>query len=81
MRRAPWTYEVPAAGADSVALEEYVVEEASGVPVGKVMTVLERRGDLYVAVESRKAKSAQKGVPPRMNGRRRPRRERVRSLQ
>src|ERR671918_2627235 len=56
MRRAPWTYEVPAAGADSVALEEYVVEEASGEPVGKVMTVLERRGELYVAVE--------RGTPP-----------------
>jgi hypothetical protein len=56
MRRAPWTYEVPAAGADSVALEEYVVEEASGDPVGKVMTVLERRGELYVAVE--------RGTPP-----------------
>src|SRR5918995_6646950 len=56
MRRAPWTYEVPAAGADSVTLEEYVVEEASGEPVGKVMTVLERRGELYVAVE--------RGTPP-----------------
>src|SRR5215218_7611433 len=56
MRKAPWTYEVPAAGADSVTLEEYVVEDASGEPVGKVMTVLERRGELYVAVE--------RGTPP-----------------
>ncbi len=56
MGKASWTYEVPGAGTDSVALEEYVVEEASGEPVGKVMTVLERRGELYVAVE--------RGSPP-----------------
>ena len=54
--KASWTYEVPGAGTGSVALEEYVVEEASGEPVGKVVTVLERRGDLYVAVE--------RGTPP-----------------
>lgn len=54
--KAGWTYEVPAAGVDSVTLEEYVVEEASGEPVGKVMTVLERRDELYLAVE--------RGTPP-----------------
>lgn len=54
--KASWSYEIPAAGADSVALEEYVVEEASGEPVGKVVTVLEREGELYVAVE--------RGTPP-----------------
>lgn len=56
MAKASWTYEVPGAGTGSVALEEYVVEEASGEPVGKVVTVLERRGDLYVVVE--------RGTPP-----------------
>jgi hypothetical protein len=51
VEKAPWTYEVPEAGTDSVTLEEYVVEEAGGAPVGKVMTILERRGQVYVAVE------------------------------
>jgi hypothetical protein len=49
--KAFWTYEVPKAGTDAVTLEEYVVQEAGGEAVGKVLTVLERRGELYVAVE------------------------------
>jgi hypothetical protein len=54
--RADWSYQVPPAGSDSVGLEEYVVEDAAGQAVGKVMTLLDRRGDLYVAVE--------RGTPP-----------------
>jgi hypothetical protein len=51
MSMAPWTYEVRAGGEDSVGLEDYVVEDGSGEPVGKVIAVLERRDELYVAVE------------------------------
>lgn len=51
MERAPWTYEVPLAGAGSLGLEEYVVEGRSGEPAGKVMTVLERRDRIYLVLE------------------------------
>jgi hypothetical protein len=51
MGKAPWTYEVPLAGAGSVGLEEYVVEARSGEPAGKVMTVLERGDRVYLVVE------------------------------
>lgn len=54
--RATWSYQVPPAGADSAGLEEYVVESAAGEPVGKVMTVLDRKGELFLAVEC--------GLPP-----------------
>ena len=51
MGRADWTYEVPPAGADAAGLEEYVVEAASGEPVGKVQTLLRRGEEIVVAVE------------------------------
>jgi hypothetical protein len=51
MEQARWTYEVPSAGTGSVGLEEYVVESRTGEPAGKVMTVLEREGRLYLAIE------------------------------
>lgn len=51
MTKASWTYEVPAAGSDAVGLEEYVVVDSRGEPVGKVVTVLERGGEVFLAVE------------------------------
>jgi len=47
---------VPPAGADTVALEEYVVETAEGNRIGKVVALLERDDDVYLAVE--------RGTPP-----------------
>ncbi len=54
--KAEWTYQVPPAGAPSTGLEEYVVQTASGTTVGKVVTLVRREGDVYVAVE--------RGTPP-----------------
>ncbi len=51
MGRAEWTYQVPPAGSDAVGLEEYVVADPGGARIGKVMTVLRRDRDLYLAVE------------------------------
>jgi hypothetical protein len=48
---APWTYQVPPAGADSAALEEYVVETASGERIGTVLALLRRDDDELLAVE------------------------------
>ena len=56
MARAPWTYEVPPAGAPSAGLEEYVVETARGEQIGKVVVVLHRRDEYYLAVD--------RGKPP-----------------
>lgn len=56
MARAPWTYEVPVAGASASALDEYAVEDRAGEVVGKVMALLERGSERYVAVE--------RGTPP-----------------
>jgi hypothetical protein len=60
--RASWTYEVPLAGSGSAGLEEYMVEDRSGEPVGKVVTLLEHGGEHYVLVE--------RGRPPVRNDRR-----------
>src|SRR4051812_33203782 len=51
MRTAEWTYEVAPAGGSAEGLDEYIVETESGEPVGKVTTLLEHEGDLYLAVE------------------------------
>ena len=56
MAKVDWTYQVPPAGGDSAGLEEYSVESASGARVGKVMTLLRRDGETYLAVE--------RGTPP-----------------
>jgi hypothetical protein len=56
MGTAPWTYEVPLAGAGSSGLEEYVVEDRSGAPAGKVMTVVEHDSRLFLVLE--------RGQPP-----------------
>ncbi len=56
MAKADWTYQVAPAGSPAAGLEEYVVEAASGVPVGKVTTVLAHGDEIYVAVE--------RGQPP-----------------
>ena len=50
MARADWTYEVAPAGADSAALEGYVVEASSGESVGTVRAVLRRSDEVYLAV-------------------------------
>jgi hypothetical protein len=60
--RASWTYEVPRAGSGSAGLEEYMVEDKSGEPVGKVVTLLEHGGEHYVLVE--------RGRPPIQHDRR-----------
>ena len=49
--RAPWTYELPAAGGETGGLEEYVVYAADGEPVGKVTVVLQTEDDLYLVVD------------------------------
>jgi hypothetical protein len=60
--RAPWTYELPAAGGETGGLEEYVVYAADGEPVGKVTVVLEADDDFYVVVD--------RGSPPLTHDRR-----------
>jgi hypothetical protein len=51
-----WTYQTPPVGADSSGLEEYLVYDANGDTVGKVVTLLRHDDDLFVAVD--------RGVPP-----------------
>jgi hypothetical protein len=60
--RAPWTYELPAAGGETGGLEEYVVYAVDGEPVGKVTVVLEADDDLYLVVD--------RGAPPLTHDRR-----------
>jgi hypothetical protein len=60
--RAPWTYELPAAGGETGGLEEYVVYAIDGEPIGKVTVVLEADDDLYVVVD--------RGAPPLTHDRR-----------
>ncbi len=62
MSRAPWTYELPAAGGETGGLEEYVVYAVDGDAVGKVTVVLEAGDDLYVVVD--------RGAPPLTHDRR-----------
>jgi hypothetical protein len=50
------TYETPPAGDSAVGLEEYVVEDAEGRVVGKVLELLDTRGDMKLVVE--------RGTPP-----------------
>jgi len=49
--RADWTYELPPATGDSVWLEEYLVYDDDGAPVGQVLTVLEHEGRRWLGVE------------------------------
>lgn len=51
MATAEWTYEVPAFGSDAVWLEEYLVHDAKGSRIGRVLDVVERDGQLWLAVE------------------------------
>jgi len=62
MTPAPWTYELPAAGGDTAGLEDYVVYDADGHPVGKVTVVLQTRDGLCVVVD--------RGEPPLRHDRR-----------
>lgn len=49
--RADWTYELPPATGDSVWLEEYLVYDRDGAPVGKVFAVLEHEGRRWLGIE------------------------------
>jgi hypothetical protein len=49
--RADWTYELPPVTGDSVWLEEYLVYERDGEPVGKVFAVLEYEGRRWLGIE------------------------------
>jgi hypothetical protein len=52
--QATWTYQVP--GADASGLEDYLVETGDGRPAGKIVALLERDGERYLAFDA--------GVPP-----------------
>ena len=62
MTKAPWTYELPAAGGETGGLEEYVVYAADGDAVGKVTVVLRVDEDFYLVVD--------RGEPPLTHDRR-----------
>jgi hypothetical protein len=49
--RADWTYELPPVTGDSVWLEEYLVYDRDGAPVGKVFAVLEHEGRRWLGIE------------------------------
>jgi hypothetical protein len=49
--RADWTYELPPVTGDSVWLEEYLVYDRDGEPVGKVFAVLEHEGRRWLGIE------------------------------
>lgn len=51
MPRAEWTYEVPPFGNGAVWLEEHLVYDAEGEPLGKVFAVLEHDGQLLLGIE------------------------------
>jgi hypothetical protein len=51
MARAAWTYELPPATADGVWLEEYLVYDGEGFPVGRVFAVLEHEGSRWLGIE------------------------------
>jgi hypothetical protein len=51
MARADWTYELPPVTGDSVWLEEYLVYDSDGEPVGKVFAVLEHEGRRWLGIE------------------------------
>jgi hypothetical protein len=51
MPRADWTYEVPPLGSGTIWVEEYLVYDAEGEPVGKVFAVLEHDGQLFLGIE------------------------------
>ena len=72
MTTAPWTYEVPPAGGDTAGLEEYVVYDAAGEPVGKVTAVLRAPDGVYLVMD--------RGTPPLSHDRRAVRWERIGSV-
>ena len=51
MTLADWTYEVAPAGAPAGGLDEYVVVDANGGALGKVVTLLRRAEELWLVVE------------------------------
>jgi hypothetical protein len=59
---ATWTYQVPPVGADASGLEDYLVETRDGRPAGKVVALLERHDERYLAFDA--------GVPPVVRERR-----------
>ncbi len=48
---ATWTFEVPGWREDARGLEQYVVEEASGKRVGRVISIVRSGDDVYVVLE------------------------------
>jgi hypothetical protein len=51
MTCADWTYDVPPLAGDSVWLEQYIVYDRDGEPVGKVFAVLERESRQWLGIE------------------------------
>jgi hypothetical protein len=51
MGRADWTYELPPVAGDSVWLEQYLVYDRDGEPVGKVFAVLDHEGRRWLGIE------------------------------
>ena len=51
MTRADWTYELPSAPGDSVCLEDYLVYDSEGWPVGRAFAVLAREGIRWLGIE------------------------------
>lgn len=51
MSRADWTYELPPVTGAGVWLEEYLVYDRDGTPVGRVLAVLEHEGRRWLGIE------------------------------
>lgn len=51
MARAAWTYELPPLTGDSVWLEDYLIYDGDGFPVGRVFAVLEHEGSRWLGIE------------------------------
>jgi hypothetical protein len=51
MTRADWTYELPPVTGESVWLEEYLVYDCNGEPIGRVFAVLEHDGERWLGIE------------------------------
>jgi hypothetical protein len=52
MVMAPWTYELPIAGADAENLDDYEARTADGLHAGLVNGLVEREGDRYLLVDA-----------------------------
>lgn len=50
--QADWTYEKPRAGEPGAGLDGYTVHSRDGEPVGRVLSVLDRDGQLFLALST-----------------------------